>query len=350
MRVLFLYTELATYFLKCCEALAENAEVHIIRWPVNKEAPFNFDFPENIKVYEKRNYAAKELNQLVTSIDPSVIVCSGWIDKQYLKITRRFFGKIPTVMTCDTKWKGDIRQYIALFLSRIFLLNTFSHAWVPGKAQEDYARRLGFKKANIRLGFYSCDLQKFNEAYIRRDLKRADRLPRRFLYVGRYYEFKGLQDLWQAFIELQNTAPNEWELWCLGTGDLTPVNHPKIKHFGFIQPEDLEPILSQCSVFVLPSRVEPWGVVVQEYAASGFPLLLSSSVGAAEAFLSEGANGYTFESGNIQEIVQSLKKTVKLSDKELISMSEKSHALAQSNSPEKWANTVTDIYYESQKK
>lgn len=345
-RALFLYTELAEYFLKCCEKLAEYGEVHIIRWPVNKEAPFEFVYSSKIKVYDKVNYSHEELKKLIALIDPTVIICSGWVDKDYLKLTRVYFGKIPTVMTCDTHWKGSIKQRLATVLSRFFLLNTFSHTWVPGKAQKTYVIKLGFSLSKIREGFYSCDLIKFNTYYQQHGINKQKALPKRFLYVGRYYDFKGIQDLWTAFINLQKETPNEWELWCLGVGDVPPIDHPKIRHFGFVQPKDLEPIIDQCSVFILPSRFEPWGVVVQEYAASGFPLLLSQTVGAAEMFLKEEENGYGFQAGNIEEIKTTLKKTINLSSKALISMSQRSHQLAQQISPEKWAKTVIEIEHE----
>jgi len=350
MRVLFLYTELASYFLKCCEELLKVAEVHVVCWPVNKEAPFKFIFPSNLKVYQKEDYSFNELKNLTTNINPSIIICSGWIDKDYLKITKLYFNKLPTVMSLDTHWNGSIKQYTALLLSRFFLLNVFSHAWVPGEVQKKYAQKLGFKTQNIRLGFYSCDLKKFNTVYTESKKQKEQNSPTRFLYVGRYYNFKGIQDLWAAFVQLQLEESSDWELWCLGTGDLDPIHHPKIKHFGFVQPTELEPILAQCSVFVLPSRYEPWGVVVHEYAASGFPLLLSKAVGAAEAFLQEGKNGFSFESGNIPQLKTALKKITKLSAKDLTSMSEKSHQLAQGNSPEKWAATVIEIHNESKKK
>ncbi|MDI1353978.1 MAG: glycosyltransferase [bacterium] len=346
MKALFLYTELAEYFLKCCEKLSEYGEVHIIRWPVNKEAPFEFTYGSNIKVYDKIDHSPAELKKRIADIDPSIIICSGWVDKDYLKLTRNYFGKIPTVMTCDTHWKGSAKQILATILSRLFLLNTFSHAWVPGKAQLRYVRKLGFRKENTREGFYSCDLEKFNSYYKHQGIRKQNALPKRFLYVGRYYEFKGIQDLWNAFIQLQLEEPNDWELWCLGIGDLEPVQHTKIKHLGFVQPKDLEPIIDKCSVFILPSKFEPWGVVVQEYAASGFPLILSEEVGAGEIFLEEGKNGYGFKAGKVEELKAKLKKMVNLSSKELISMSQRSHVLAQQISPELWANTVKELNYE----
>ncbi len=340
MKFLFLYTELADYFLKCCEALAKEGDVHIVRWPVNKEAPFEFQYSDRIHVYDKNNYSFEALQALIREINPSIIICSGWIDKDYLKLTKPFFGKIPTVLTCDTHWRGSLKQYLAIVLSRFFLLNTFSHSWVPGAIQEKYVRKLGFPISRIRRGFYCCDLKKFNGLYDKTFSKKSERFPKRFLYVGRYYEFKGLTDLWEAFIRLKEEEPDEWELWCLGTGSLEPLEHPQIKHFGFVQPKDLDPILEQCGVFVLPSRFEPWGVVVQEYAAAGFPLLVSREVGAAETFIDESKNGFEFGASNVTELKEALKKIVKLEGKDLTLMSLNSHQLAQQINPEQWVNTV----------
>lgn len=344
MKILFLYTELADYFIKCCAGLAGHGQIHVVRWPVNKEAPFQFDFSDRLKIYDKKNYNRTQLQILVSEINPDIIVCSGWIDKDYLAVVKPYYGKIPTILTCDTHWRGSLKQRLATFLSPFFLLNRFSHAWVPGNIQALYCRKLGFKEHTIKKGFYCCDLPKFNNTYSIRAQKNEPTYPRRFLYVGRYYDFKGITDLWEAFIELQNETPNSWELWCLGNGDIEPVQHPKIKHFGFVQPQELDPIVLQCGVFVLPSRFEPWGVVVQEYAASGFPLILSSKVGAAETFLQENINGYSFTAGNKNQLKALLKKMTELSDKALNLMSQKSNEAAQQITPEGWASTVLEIY------
>jgi glycosyltransferase involved in cell wall biosynthesis len=344
MKVLFLYTELADYFLHCCSHLAEKAEVHIVRWPVNKEAPFQFNFSDKIKIYDKNKFSFEELRALIEKINPGIIICSGWIDKDYLKLVKPWFKKIPTVLTCDTHWKGTLKQRVATLLSPFFLLNRFSHAWVPGQVQLRYAEKLGFKKENIRTGFYCCDLEKFNTIFSSSFAEKEKNFPKRFIYAGRYYDFKGITDLWQAFIELQNEDASDWELWCLGTGSIEPVSHPKIKHFGFVQPKDIAPILAQSGIFVLPSRFEPWAVVVQEFAAAGFPMLLSREVGAAEAFLEEDKNGYLFDKENVEQIKNSLKKVISLEIDELVKMGERSHELARKINPAQWVNTITGIY------
>jgi glycosyltransferase involved in cell wall biosynthesis len=350
MRVLFLYTEIADYFLNCCKQLSQNAMVHIIRWPVNKEAPFKFSIPNNINVYEKNNYNFNQLQELIASINPNIIICSGWIDKDYLKLTKPYFKKIPTVITCDTHYTGSLKQKVAMLLSRFYLLRIFSNAWVPGKSQFNYVKKLGFKQHSIKTGFYCCDLQKFNSVYAEAFETKKNNFPKRFLYVGRYYEFKGILDLWNAFIQLQNEQPSDWELWCLGTGTLEPVKDPKIKHFGFVQPSDLEPILQQCGVFILPSKFEPWGVVVQEYAASGFPMILSKAVGAKEVFLEENKNGFLFNHNITSNLIDCLKKIINLDAEQLNTMSSHSHNLAQKITVEQWCNTIKEFVNDYRKR
>lgn len=348
MRFLFLYTEIAEYFLACCNELAKHGEVHIIRWPVNKEAPFQFHINPQLKVYTKSEYDFEELQTLVQRINPSVIICSGWIDKDYLKITKPYFKKIPTVMTCDTHWNGSLKQRLATVLSRFTLLRIFSHAWVPGQIQKQYVLNLGFKNDTIQTGFYSCDLSHFETIYQTQKAQKEAQFPKRFLYVGRYYDFKGIKELWQAFIELQTEQANNpiaigWELWCLGVGDIEPIEHPSIKHFGFVQPKDLANYTSQTGVFVLPSRYEPWGVVVHEFAASGFPLLLSDTIGAKDQFLHEGKNGFSFQANNVSELKSVLKKTMDSSDAELIEMGKQSNQLSKSISPQSWTESVLNF-------
>ncbi len=343
MKFVFLYTEIAEYVLACCHELSQHGEVHIIRWPVNKEAPFQFQESPHLKLYTKTDYNLTQLKQLVNDIGPDVMICSGWIDQDYLNITKRYYGKIPTIMTCDTHWRGTLKQHLATILSRFTLLRVFSHAWVPGQIQKQYALKLGFKPSNIQTGFYSANLPYFEAIYQSQKAQKQSHFPKRFLYVGRYYEFKGIKELWQAFTELQTEYPNEWELWCLGVGDIEPINHPKIKHFGFIQPKDMAPYTLQTGVFILPSRFEPWGLVVHELAASGFPLLLSQQVGAKEQFLQEGKNGFEFIAQDVSSIKQALKHIIHTSAADLLSMSQHSHTLAQSHSPKKWVECLLSM-------
>jgi len=338
MKTLFLYTELAGYNFPCFnELIKQVAEVLIISYPVNKEAPFKFD-NSILKVYNRKELSYNQMLELCNNFNPDVICCSGWIDKEYLKICKQFKGKAKRVVSIDNKWTGTLKQRVASLLNFYFIKPYFDYAWVPGESQKQFAYKLGFNKNKILNGFYSADVDLFNQVY--NPIKKRSK---RFIYSARYYSFKGIENLWQAFIELQNEFPNEWELWCLGTGDVTPIQHAKIKHFGFVQPSNLPNIMQQADVFILPSLIEPWGVVVHEFAAAGFPIICSDKVGAASAFLISEKNGFLFKADDINELKNVIKKMILMSDDEFSNMRTVSHQLAQNITPKKWADELFSI-------
>jgi glycosyltransferase involved in cell wall biosynthesis len=343
-KVLFLYTEIADYFLACCRELVNaEADVHVVCWPVNPEAPFQFKEIPGVRLYNRKAYDAAALERLAAEIEPAVIVCSGWIDKGYLKLCRQFKNSVPTVLIMDNQWRGSFKQHIACLASPFYLMSKFSHCWVPGRPQYRYARKLGFSTEKIMTGFYSADTTLFNELYEVSKREKENDFPRRFIYVGRYHVFKGIKDLWKAFVELQDESPNEWELWCLGTGDVKPLSHPKIRHFGFVQPSAIGNFIKDTGVFVLPSHKEPWGVAVHEFAAAGFPFVCSDRVGAADQFVEEGLNGYIYGAGNVDELKHVLRKVMSKNDQELKEMGRRSHELAQAITPTKWAATLNRV-------
>ncbi len=341
-RILFLYTELAGYFISCLKKLSElyDVEIHVVHWQVNKEAPFKFEFEKDLNFYEKSSFSNQQLNEKVKEIDPDFIYCSGWMDKDYLAVAKGFKKKIPVVIGLDNQWTGSLKQKIACVVSRFTILNIFNYCWVPGQKQRKYAVNLGFKQERVLEGYYSADTDyfiKLGDAC--RPAKQA-KYPHRLVFAGRYYSFKGIADLWEAFTAWQKEYPNDWELWCVGTGTVTAVEHPKIKHLGFIQPEDFAPVIDGGGVFILPSHFEPWGVVLHEFAAAGFPLIASNAVGSAEAFIEDGKNGFTFKPCDIEELKKVLQKITSKTDEELLKMGALSREMALTITPERWAKTL----------
>lgn len=351
---LVLYTELAPYVLACFNALVEaaDADLHLVRWPVNKEAPFELHFHERITVHERRELSDDALLALVRSIRPALCLTSGWVDKGYLSAAaevKRLGG--TSILGLDTAWRGDARQWANALLSRFKLRRSFTWAWVPGASQARYARRLGFADARIRTGVYSADADRFTAMGKRLLSDRNAAWPHRMLCVARYIPTKGHQLLCDAFAELCDAREaGDWELWIAGTGELLEQvsdsasgRHARIRHLGFKQVDEMNGIVEQCGAFVLPSLFEPWGVVVHEHASTGLPLVLSSAVGAAERFLIDGENGFSFAAGDRESLKAALRKLMHRSDNDLRAMGQRSLELGRSWSPDSWAGTAIGI-------
>ncbi|MFT4778441.1 MAG: glycosyltransferase involved in cell wall biosynthesis [Flavobacteriales bacterium] len=340
-KILFLYTELAEYVLASMQALQEHqVELHIVRWPVNSEAPFEFRKLDDVFIYDRSTFTDESLTAFARDLRPDLILTSGWIDKGYLKVNTFWYQKCPTVLLLDNHYTGDIKQKIAALISPFWLKTKFSHAWVPGDPQFAFARKLGFKKEDIRTGFYCADTELFT-AFSDNHPERETSLPNRFIYIGRYIDFKGVEELWEAFTAFRKMHP-EWELICIGTGELWErrTTNEGIKHLGFIQPADLPEQLLKAGVFVLPSRKEPWGVVIHEMAAAGFPLICSNTIGAATRFLEEGKNGFSFKAHTPSSIQEAMEKMALLTDEERSNMGAHSKQLAKELTPDKWATTL----------
>lgn len=337
MRVLFLYTELAGYIRNCFERMAASgAEVHVVAYPVNPEAPFEFDPSSKAHYYDRNDLDVEGLKDLVRSIDPQAIFCSGWIDEGYISTMQSVPFDINRVLISDNAFVGKLRDRASSLRARSRFKKLFDYAFVSGEPQKVYAQKMGFRRNEIFTGFYTADEAAFTALSNAND--NGD-FPKRMVYAGRYLEFKGIFDLWSAFTELE---PRGWELHCAGTGELwnKRVEHPAIFHHGFLQPSEMKNFMAKGGIFVLPSHKEPWGVVVQEFAAAGFPLILSNKVNSSTAFLNEGQNGFSFKAKNLKDLERVLSEITKLPDSALRQMARESRNLGQKMTVSRWLKTV----------
>lgn len=348
MNILFLYTELAGYFLACVKALSQlsGVNVHVVHWKVNPDAPFNFNFPPQVQFYCKDTASRAQLEDLCLSIQPDLVFIAGWLDKDYLHIARKFKNvNIPIVGGLDNQWRGDLRQKLACIVSPFYIKHIFTHLWVPGLRQYEFARRLGWAPHNILTRYYCADVHHFNAIYNHSRQQKQIEYPRTLLYVGRFNPVKGVDLLVKSFQELIHR--HDWNLHLVGAGKLnTEISleaKSRIIIQDFVQPELLPELAVSAGAFILPSIIEPWGVVLHEFAAAGLPLIATDACGSANAFLIEDYNGFTFQSGNEDSLKKAILKLVALSEDELISFGKRSVELSLQLTPEAWSKTLLSV-------
>jgi glycosyltransferase involved in cell wall biosynthesis len=345
MKMVVLYEELAPYFLKCLEVFANKYKVEVTLFckEINNTAPFVFDSEDSVQIIYRNTLSDKELFDRVVEIRPDVLYCGGWASKVFIKLARFFKDKTITVVGFDSKWFGTIKQKLLKKYYLFTVTRNFDFCFVPGIPQKEFALEIGFQEKRILLGAYSCDFDWFNSLYESHKLSKSQNCPKRFLFVGRYAEEKGIEDLWNSFIEMQIENPNDWELWCLGKGKIEPVIHSKIKHFGFVQPKDISYFIENTSVFVLPSRFEPWGVVIHEFAAAGFPIICSKNVGASTQFV-KSQNGIIYSHTEPNSLKMALLHFVNKNEDELIKMSKFSNKLGATITPNIWSRSLFNVF------
>lgn len=324
-----------------------NAEVHVIHWDHKKLTPYIPPSLENVFYYKRSDFTLKQLKQFVIESNPDIIYVSGWMDKGYLRVIRLLRKQgIPVVTGFDDIWFKTMKQRVASVLFPFVKPFFFSHAWVAGPYQYEYAKRLGFKNDEIIFNCLSADVDIFNKLHKNTSTSKRNNYPHSFLYVGRFEEVKGVDLLVNAWTNIVNSGQSkDWTLTFIGNGSL--INdlreNKSIIIKDFMQPEQLVNEIENYGCFVLPSRKEQWAIVLHEFSAGGMPIICSNICGALPVFVVPNFNGFVFKNLDVKDLANQMQNIINLYDEDLIKMSENSHSLGQRITPEITASSLMSI-------
>ncbi|WP_282039395.1 glycosyltransferase family 4 protein [Saccharicrinis aurantiacus] len=340
MNILVLYTSLTDYWVACMryDYKINGNKYLVFRQTPNPNAPFQLNSEEGIEINNQSDFELAALQVKIKEFNPDMIYISGWVNKKYLAIAKSYKSKgIPTITGLDNQWKGNLRQRIGALLAPWKVKKYFSHIWVAGMLQYEFARQLKFKPQHILNNLYCADLDKFNNPTIAYN--------KRFVFIGRLVHHKGVDLLMEAFKKLKAQHNSDWELHVIGNGDY--IDELKqiegVVHYPFIQPQDLPAELHKGGVFVLPSRYEAWGVVVQEAAAAAMPMICSASVGAARHLLQNGYNGYTINDNSVSDLCKAMHKISTLPKDTLTQMAKNSGSISTNINHAMWSAQLNEV-------
>ena len=344
MNILVLYSRLSDYFIACLkEDIALNNNFFLVfRYYPSKQAPFNFKSEKNLKIYNESNFKKNEILEKAAAFKPDLVYVSGWKNKKYLFLAKKYKLKgINVVLTMDNHWKKEIKQYFFTLFSRFFLLSRFTHIWIPGQPQYEYAKKLGFKKNRIITGLYCANENLFKTI-------NQSKFNRQFLFIGRLVEHKGLIILFNVINKLIEEKKLNFKFHFVGNGPLLNhiPKHPNIKHTQFINPIDLPNILKNAGIFILPSLYEAWGVVIHEAVLSGLPVITTYQTGASSEFIINNKNGFLYNAKNEKELKNIILSSVNMTESEYFKMSTNSKKLSDKINLTNWSKQLNFILNE----
>jgi len=206
-------------------------------------------------------------------------------------------------------------------------VSRYDCALVGGPPHRDYLVKLGIPTERIALGYNVVDhwdfLQGAQEARADRSSRERLGIPHRpyFLCVSRFAADKNLVTLIRCYAAYWDVVGSNraWDLVLCGSGD--PEGEAQVRRAreavasevanrihlpGFVQGRILQAWYAHASAFVLASTLEPWGLVVNEAAACGLPLLVSNRVGAASVLVRPDVTGRLFDPYDDAELTHSL--------------------------------------------
>jgi glycosyltransferase involved in cell wall biosynthesis len=151
------------------------------------------------------------------------------------------------------------------------------------------------------------------------------------LYASKLAARKRPADLLEAYARLPANAADALPyLLFVGDGDeraalearANALKHESIRFLGFKNQTELPRYYDLCDLFVLPSRHEPWGLVVNEVMNAGKAVIVSDEVGAAADLVVSGNNGIVFRAGDVDALSQALISV--LQDRRYVDMGQRS--------------------------
>ena len=271
---------------------------------------------------------------------PRIFFQSGWAYPGFKQLGREVKSAGGIVIgLSDANWRRDFRQLVLGALAfRLIHRRNFDGMIVPGAQGRKLMRYFGVPDNRIETGMYGADDDLFTSdsaLHLR---------PKQFLFVGQFIERKNVLLLCRAFLRFHVTNP-EWKLRLVGSGEqrrLLP-EHPQIIIEDFVQPEALAEKYRQSRFFVLPSKVEAWGLVVHEAALCGCGLILSDAVGSADD-LASSENSISFAPSDEDGLVSAMIAASNMNQKELSVVQFSTQRHAANFGKDKFAAAVMTFY------
>lgn len=283
--------------------------------------PGGFQFPTHVLFPSGgqllRHKVSRMLRITLDKIDPDVVCINGWsLYGSWEALNWCLVKRRRAILMSETNEHDCSRPRITEWIKSRFV-RLCSAAIVGGKQHASYLARLGMDTSRIWLGYDTIDNDHFSigARAARRDARRMRsslELPDRYILAcARFTAKKNLATVISSYAQyLRQAGPGAPKLVILGDGplrsqleDLTAAlcicNQVEFRGF---KPYDVLPAYyALAELFVHASTVEQWGLVVNESMASGTPVLVSSSCGAAE-LVTDGVTGYTFNPKHKEEL------------------------------------------------
>jgi 1,2-diacylglycerol 3-alpha-glucosyltransferase len=289
------------------------------------EEPFTWItlFPDRVVETIEPSACRKAIVEALDQQQPDALGLVGYARPESMAAARwaRRHGR-PAILMSESQaidrprtwWKELIKKQ---------RVRQFDAALVGGPGHRDYLIELGMPANRIALGYNAVDNDFFatRARFWRESPTGRSELPDApfFLTVCRFAPEKNLIRLIRAFSRYREQCDLRaaWDLVLCGDGPSASEVEAAITQSGcdrwihrpgFLQADAVSRYYAHAAAFVLPSLSEPWGLVVNEAAASGLPLLVSSRAGCSATFVPELARttGSRFNPTDIEEIATKL--------------------------------------------
>ncbi|MEI3327412.1 MAG: glycosyltransferase family 4 protein [Thomasclavelia sp.] len=356
MRVLFLTNIPFPYRVdffnelgKLCKltVLFERRQATDREWNVDKNLNYKAVFLKGKSIGHDTAICFEVLRHLNKKYDRIIVggysTPTGMLAIQYLNLK-----KIPFYLNCDGGYIKHERKIN--YLIKKYFISKATYWLSTGKETSQYLLHYGAKKEKIYVypftSLYKKDilnkpLNEVEKELLKNKLSISDK--KIVIFVGQMIYRKGIDVLLKAIYKL----PKNISFYIVG-GKPTEeyqkyINEYHLNNvffFEFMDKKHLFQFYQISDIFVLPTREDIWGLVVNEAMANGLPVITTNKCVAGKELIKH--NGYIIPADNINVLAQSIYELINDSTK-ICSFSKRSLQIIKDYTIENMANIIFDI-------
>lgn len=251
----------------------------------------------------------KALFKTFNEFQPTILNVTGYFD--YAQVALMVYARmkgVKVVLSSESSTMDHNRSAVKEKI-KSWIVSNANAFFCFGKSSADYLLSLGVKESQIAVRHAAVideDIVRINFDQARGAVNHnaPSEVNRQFVYVGRLAEEKNLEMLIEAFKSLkERSAGAQWNLLFVGDGparkhlELLSGDHLQNKSIIFAGGHPWYKVpewLAKSDVLILPSKSEPWGLVVNEAMVCSMPVIVSEKCGCAEDLVKNNLNGFTF--------------------------------------------------------
>lgn len=235
---------------------------------------------------------------------------------------------IPVLLRAESWLSDRPRNGATLAAKELFfrLLRPTVAATLPiGSRNRDYwARYLGGDMPQFLMPYavdntyFAARAKTANTAQLRDELHLSPDRPV-ILFASKLQRRKHADHLLEAYHRLCLSGPSAGPyLVIVGDGEerarletrASELKLEDVRFAGFRNQSELPGFFAMAQVFVLPSRHEPWGLIVNEAMASGCAVVVSDDVGAHTDLITNGLDGFVYPTGDVDALAAALRQVL----------------------------------------
>jgi glycosyltransferase involved in cell wall biosynthesis len=234
---------------------------------------------------------------------------------------------IPVLLRADMWLRDRPRSGVKILLKKLFfqLLKTMVNGVLPvGTLNQEYWEHHLGDDFPLFLMPYAVDNEYFQRLSTEARASRSELQkelgldPERpvILFASKLQQRKYCSDLLLAYeILLANATGSAPYLVIVGNGEERAALEAQakssglddVRFCGFRNQSELPRFFDLASVFVLPARHEPWGLIVNEVMNAGRPVILSDEIGCQPDLITDGVEGYVFPARDVNALAEALR-------------------------------------------